>query len=248
MKKILVGGGIAIAVVIIIALVLVSKINPIVKSGVEKTGPMILKAPVTLKEDNISFFSGSGELKGFTVGNPEGYKTDYAFQMDRLKVDLDVKSVTSDKIHIENIIIDSPNIVFEGGFSDNNLSQLQKNASAFAGGDSQEKKTTSDSKSQKLLIDHILIQNGSISVSMGILQGKKLTVPLPKIELKDIGKEKDASMSDVLGEVLAAINKAVIPAVQQEVAKLGKGLGGTGDTVQEGVKGGMDKIKGIFGK
>ena len=93
-----------------------------------------------------------------------------------------------------------------------------------------------------------MIQNGSISVSMGVLQGKKLTVPLPKIELKDIGKEKDASMSDVLGEVLAAINKAVIPAVQQEVAKLGKGLGGTGDTVQEGVKGGMDKIKGIFGK
>ncbi len=54
---------------------------------------------------------------------------------------------------------------------------------------------------------------------MGILQGKKLTVPLPKIELKDIGKEKDANISDALGEVLIAINKAVIPAVQQEVAK-----------------------------
>jgi hypothetical protein len=136
----------------------------------------------------------------------------------------------------------------KGGSGKNNLSQLQKNANAFAGGDSQEKETASDSKSQKLLIDHVLIQNGSISVSMGILQGKKLTVPLPKIELKDIGKEKDASMSDALAEILAAINKAVIPAVQQEVAKLGKGLGGTGDTVQEGVKGGMDKIKGLFGK
>ena len=134
MKKILVVGGVAIAAVVVIALVLVGKINPIVKSGVEKTGPMILKAPVTLKGVNISFFSGSGELKGFTVGNPEGYKTDYAFQMDRLKVNLDVKSVTSDKIHIQDIIIDSPNIVFEGGFGKNNLSQLQKNANAFAWG------------------------------------------------------------------------------------------------------------------
>jgi len=248
MKKILVVGGVAIAVIVVIALVLVGKINPIVKSGIEKTGPVILKAPVTLEGVNISFFSGSGELKGFTVGNPEGYKTSYAFQMDRLKVDLDVKSVTSDKIHIEDIIIDSPNIVFEGGFGKNNLSQLQKNASTFTSGGSKEKETASDSQSQKLLIDHVLIQNGTISVSMGILQGKKLTVPLPKIELKDIGKEKDASMSDALGEVLAAINKAVIPAVQQEVTKLGKGLGGTGETVQEGVKGGMDKIKGLFGK
>ena len=104
MKKILVIGGVAIALVVVIALVLVGKINPIVKSGIEKTGPVILKAPVTLKEVNISFFSGSGELKGFTVGNPEGYKTDYAFHVDRLKVDLDVKSVTSDKIHELHIL------------------------------------------------------------------------------------------------------------------------------------------------
>jgi hypothetical protein len=51
-----------------------------------------------------------------------------------------------------------------------------------------------------------------------------------------------------LGEVLSSINKAVIPAVQLEVATLGKRLEGTGEAVQEGVKGGMDIIKGLFGK
>ena len=125
MKKLFIIGGVVVAVVVVGVLVMVGKINPIVKGGVEKAGPVILKAPVTLDAVNISFFSGSGELKGFTVGNPEGYKTAHAFSMDRLKIDLDVKSVTSDKVHIKNIVIDSPNIIFEGSFGKSNLSQLQ---------------------------------------------------------------------------------------------------------------------------
>jgi len=249
MKKLSIIGGVIIAVVVIGVLVMLGKVNPIVKSGVEKAGPAILKAPVTLDAVNISFFSGSGELKGFTVGNPEGYKTVYAFSMDRLKIDLDVKSVTSDKLHIRNIIINSPSIIFEGGYGKSNLSQLQANAAEFTGsGDGDGKKEGSDGGGKKLLIDHVVIDNGSISVSMGIMQGQKLTVPLPKIELKDIGKDKDANISDVLGEILAAVNKAVIPAVQSGVGGLDIGVENTGEALQEGTKQGMDKIKGLFGK
>jgi hypothetical protein len=236
-------------VVVVGVLVLVGKINPIVKGGVEKAGPTILKAPVTLDAVNISFFSGSGELKGLTIGNPEGFKTAHAFSMDRLKIDLDVKSVTSDKIHIKNIIINSPSIIFEGSFGKSNLSQLQANAAEFSGaGDDGAEKESSSGDSKKMIVDHIMIDNGSISVSMGILQGQKLTVPLPKIELNDIGKEKDANISDVMGEILAAVNKAALPAVQSGIGDLGIGVGKTGEAVQKKTEQGLDKIKGLFGK
>lgn len=249
MKKLFIISGIVVAVIVVGVLMLVGKINPIVKSGVEKAGPVILKAPVTLDGVNISFFSGSGELKGFTVGNPKGYKTPYAFSMDRLKIDLDVKSVTSDKIHIKDITIDSPNIIFEGGFGKSNLSQLKANASEFAGaGDEGSKKEGGSGSGKKMIVDHIQIDNGSISVSMGILQGQKLTVPLPKIELNDIGKDKDATISDVVGEILAAVNKAVIPAVQSGVENLGIDVEKTGKALQEKTGQGLDTIKGLFGK
>ena len=75
-----------------------------------------------------------------------------------------------------------------------------------------------------------------------------MTVPLPKIELNDIGKEKDANISDVMGEILAAVNKAAIPAVQSGIGDLGIGVGKTGEAVQEKTEQGLDKIKGLFGK
>lgn len=249
MKKLLIIGGAVVVVLVVGVLILSGKINPIVKSGVEKAGPVILKAPVTLDAVNISFFSGSGELKGFTIGNPAGYKTTHAFSMDRLKIDLDVKSVTSDKIHIKNIIINSPSVIFEGGFGKSNLSQLQANAAEFTGSSGAgDKKEISSEGGKKLLIDHVLIDNGSISVSMGILQGQELTVPLPKIELKDIGKEKDANISDVLGEILAAVNKAAIPAVQKGVGSITGGVEKTGEALQDKAQEGLGKIKGLFGK
>lgn len=248
MKKLFIIGGVVVAVLVVGVLVLVGKINPIVKGGVEKTGPVILKAPVTLDSVNISFFSGSGELKGFTVGNPAGYKTAHAFSMDRLKIDLDVKSVTSEKIHIKNIIINSPSIIFEGSFGKSNLSQLQANAAEFSGAGDGGKKEDSSGGSKKMIVDHVIIDNGSISVSMKVLQGQKLTVPLPRIELNDIGKEKDANISDVMGEILAAVNKAVVPAVQSGIGDLGIGVGKTGEALQEKTEQGLNKIKGLFGK
>ena len=248
MKKILIICGVVIIVVVIAIVALLGNIDSLVKKGVEKAGPIILEAPVTLKSVDISFSSGSGELRGFTVGNPKGYKTDYAFQMDSLKIDLDVGSVTSDKIHIKNVIIDSPNIIFEGGFGKSNLSQLQANAEAFTSGDNKQQETETDSQGKKIQIDYVKIQNASISASMGILQGKKLTIPLPTLELRDIGKKKEANISDALGEILGAVNKAVIPAVKSGVTSFGKGIQKSQEAVKEKAQKGLGKIKGLFGK
>jgi len=249
-KKALLIGGIVVIIAIVAVLVLLGNINKIVKKGVETTGPIILKVPVTLESVDISFFSGSGELKGLTVGNPEGYKTDYAFRMDQIKVKLDVGSVTSDKIHINEIVIDSPNIIYEGSIGKSNINRILENVKAITGegGEDEEQGPAADSQGKKLQIDYFIIRNASISASTGILQGKKLTIPLPTLELRDIGKEKDSDISDVIERVLKAVNEAVIPAVKKEVFNIEGGLKGAGGAVKEKVKQGVDKIKGIFSK
>ena len=169
-------------------------------------------------------------------------------------MDLDVKSVTSDTIHIKNVLIDAPSIIFEGGFGKSNLSQLLANAKAFSGGDTKGAETKNEAKGdtpqKKMLIDHVTIANGSISVSMNILQGQKLTVPLPTLELSDIGKNKDTNAAEAMEEILTAITQAVIPAVQSGLGTLdiGKNLEETGKAVQEGVQEKLDTFKGLFGK
>ncbi|MBT4365235.1 MAG: hypothetical protein HN737_12325 [Desulfobacterales bacterium] len=251
MKKLLIFGCIAFITVVVAVLVILGNIDRIVKEGVNRTGPMILKAPVSINDVDISFFSGSGKLSEIIVGNPKGYKTDYAFQMESIMIDLDVGSVASEKIHVKNILIDSPSIIFEGGFTKNNLKQLQANAKNFTGVDKesakeQEKtvKSKKDSTGKKIQIDYIKIENASISVSMAGLGDNKFTIPLPMLEIKDIGKEEEATISDAIDEIIGAINKSVAPAVKSGMTGIGKGSDKTGEVIKDGI----NKIKGFFSK
>jgi hypothetical protein len=263
MKKILIGGAVLVIIVVVALVLVLGNINGIVKKGVETAGPMVLKVPVTLDKADISIFSGSGRLKGLTIGNPAGFHTEYAFQLGSVQMDIDPSSVTSDKIHVKNIVIDAPRIIFEGAFDKSNLSQLQANAAAFSAsgkeaGPAQTEQQKSESAGKKIQIDLLTIKNGDISVSMNLLQGKKLTAALPTIELKDIGKDNDATIADAMKKVLIAVNKAVIPAIQANLANLNLDQGvqkaveavqeKTGGALQEQTEKGLGKIKGLFGK
>jgi len=263
MKKIVIGGAVIVIILVAVLVLVLGNINAIVKKGVETAGPKVLKVPVTLDKADISVFSGTGRLAGLTIGNPPGFQTDYAFQLGNVQMDIDTGSVTSDKIHVRSIVIDAPSIIFEGSFDKSNLSQLQANAAAFStsGKESaapaadQEK---SESAGKKIQIDLLTIKDGDISVSMNLLQGKKLTAALPPIELKDIGKNNDASIADAMKKVLTAVNKAVIPAIQANLANLNLDQGvqqavetmqeKTGGAIEEQTEKGLGKIKGLFGK
>ncbi len=252
MKKFLIGGGIVIIVVVAVIVLLLGNINTIVKKGVETIGPKVLQAPVTVRSVNISIFSGEGELSGLTIGNPKGFKTDNAFQLDGLKVALDVESVTSDKVHVKNLVIDSPKITYEGTFGKSNLSELQANAAAFSssGKTAQpaEKGKESGGAKKNIQIDHVIIKNGSINVSMPLLQGRTLDIPLPTLELSDIGKGGNTTIAGAMEEILAAVNRAVIPAVKSGVANLDQQLKKGTDAIKGEAQKGLDSIKGLFGK
>jgi len=255
MKKVLIGIGVVAVIAIIAVVLLVGNLGGIIIKGVETVGPKILLADVKLAKVDIDLSSGSGELGGFTVGNPKGFTTDYAFDMDRIKISLDPQSVTSDTIHIRDVTIEGPKIIYEGALGKSNLTQLQANAAAFAGGGQGGAKkggeSSGDKPGKKVVVDRLQISGGEAHLSMTLLQEEKVSVQLPTITLNDIGKNKATDFAGVLKVVLMAVNKALVPAIQKELTtrNLSDSLqGGTERIQKEAQKEGMDAIKGLFGQ
>jgi len=245
MKKILIIIPILI-IGIIIALSL--SLNSIIRGGVETIGPEALGADVKLQDVDISMLNGKGNLKGLFIGNPEGFKTESAFQLGEIRISLDVKSVFSDRIVINEIFIDAPQITYEKSMKGDNIKALLKNIESFAGEKPQQKdsgKETAKSET-KIQINNFIIKNGKVNMSMSALQGKKISLPLPDIHMKDIGKNKEGStVSKALGQVFAVVNKNIVKATAGSV----KDIGGTvGKTVEGTVGKSVNKLKGIFGK
>src|ERR1700677_323949 len=131
MKKIIIRIFAVLVLLVVVALVAVFfSLNSIVKKAVETLGPQMTKVEVRLGSADISPFSGSGKLSKLFVGNPEGFKTPFAVQMDSVKVGVQIGSVMSDTIVINEVNVQSPEITFDGGLSGNNLNKILDNVNS----------------------------------------------------------------------------------------------------------------------
>lgn len=178
-----------IILLLIVGIVFLANLNSIVKVAVEKVMSFVLQVDVTLKKAQVSILGGSVELQGLIIGNPEGFKTQEAFSVDKVNVKVSLKSFRTDEPTVNLISIKNPKITLEQGLRRSNLSQLIKNASRFETEEAVEEETPKEAQ-KKVKIDRVIVDGAEVALSAPVLQGQEMSFPLPKIELNNIGGEK----------------------------------------------------------
>ena len=83
------------------------------KLGIEKVGTDTLKVDVTVEKVSFSVTGGWLKLKGLKVANPEGYEYENLLELGSGEVEMNIKSLLTDKIVIENITLDNVSLVIE---------------------------------------------------------------------------------------------------------------------------------------
>jgi hypothetical protein len=254
MKKILIRiAVISVAVLVVVGIVVILFLGQIVKKGVETAGPMITKVDVKLNKASVSLL-GSAGLKGLFVGNPPGYKTDSAIKVGEVSVSLKPLSVLSDKIIVESVKVKSPEITVEGSPTDNNLTKIQANVNAAAGGgQAAEKKPEQKAGGKKIQITDLTITGAKVHVNMPVTFGKTVTVPLPDIHLTNLGTGSDGlTPAELTKKVMSELMGEIVPAITKGVADLGKGAldvgKGAGGEAEKGVEKVTGGLKGLFKK
>ena len=242
-----------IVVVVLVVLIFLGAflfLDSIVKRGVEKVGPAITKVDVKLGSAHISPFSGSGELKKFVLGNPQGYKSPSAISVGSMGVSVVPNSVMGDKVIIRYVKLEAPEINFEGSpLGENNLTKILANVQ---GTESKQPETKEEakSKSKKLQVDEFLISGAKVRVNATVL-GKEQTASLtiPEIHLTKLGQGPEGiTPAELTSVVLKAITAETLKAVSGSLGNMGKEvLGGVStnatETLQKGVKGIGDIFK-----
>lgn len=185
-------------------------------SGAETFGPKLTGGSVTIDKVNLNILSGDGELGGVTIGNPKGFATDAAIRLKTVRIAVDPKSLLSNRIRIKNILIDGPEITYETSLKGTNINKIMANIQTATGGGSHKNAEPANQGQggKQLLIDDLLIKNGTIRMSATMLKGKALDLALPAIHLQDIGKKSNgASYQEIAKEVFGELNKGIATAV-----------------------------------
>jgi hypothetical protein len=240
--KILMWLVIVVVVVLLVAvLTLPMTIGPIVKTAASVGGPKALGVPVSVGDVKLNALAGNLTVSQVKVGNPQGYSDKDAFAVDKVEVGLNMRSLMSDTIVVRKIQIDAPAISFESKDGKSNFDAMMANTKKAS--EEEKQKTEKEKKpGKKVVIEEFSLNNAKVSYASGITLGKSITVPLPSLVIRDIGKKSGgATAADALTEVINGILGGLSQAVTGISGAASGLLKGAGDAT----KGATDALKGV---
>ena len=208
----------------------------IVKKVVHKYGSEVTLTDVNIDGLDISLKNGTAAINKITVANPKGYDTKNLFELGQISVKIDLKSLTTDTIIIENVDVKKPVVSYEMiTLTQNNISQILDNVKGYSARKAKEsgtteakkvetpKETSTDSgSSKKVIIKKITIDQGELNAIANLnipgleLDKNKVSVKLPKIVITGIGENKKngedvaSVITRVITEILSTASQTVV--------------------------------------
>lgn len=230
MKKIL--KVLVVLVLVVLAAVLLSPlwIGPVTRSVANLVVPQKTGTPFRLGEFGLNGYTGRLRIGNMQLENPQGCSQRMAVTLGKLDVDVDMTTLASDTIVIENVELKD---LFVSYVSDdkgrNNFDVILENALGKSEAGKPEKKESetgkpteekSDKPAKKVIIDRLC-------VSGVLVQYGKLTLPVPDIPpLTGIGRSSGgATLDQVWSEVSGK--------VMQSLGVLGDSLKGLGNQAKD---------------
>ena len=198
-----------ILLLIIAGVVVFTHLDGIIKSEVQTQATNSLNLNTTLDSAHLALFGGELSLNNLQVASPQGFKADHMVGFDKLKVAVNYSQLRKDPIHIQTIAIDAPKLTIEQQDGKMNfkaaMDQMPKTpqSSSNKGGDRQEGQPI------HLIIDDLQINNAEVTLQ-GI-QGldKPMTVPIPSLEMKNIGNADGAGNGAAVKDLVMQIVNAL---------------------------------------
>ncbi|RPI75268.1 MAG: hypothetical protein EHM45_15350 [Desulfobacteraceae bacterium] len=235
-KKTWIISGIVILAAVVAGLIfLYSNLDYIVKTAIERYGPRFTQTAVRVGSVKLTLRSGECKIKRFLIGNPKGFKTDYAFKTDLIDVGIQPASITKKVLHIRKIIVLSPQINYESQSNANNFETIQRNIEKSLGSEksSAVKGKKEKSPEKKMIVDTLILRDVRVTYSSALV---KANLTLPSIEMYNIGKNKGG----VTGGELAML------ITQTLSLRIGRAVGAA--ALKNAASGGSTKdlLKGIF--
>lgn len=204
-------------------------LDSLVKRAIEKWGPEITGVTVRVDHVKIEVAQGRGSIRGLLIGNPKGFEAPYALKVGEIRVALDPASLTKDVVVVKELLLVSPDVIYERGQGSDNLSVIQRNVDAWVAKHAGPKGAGSG-PGKKFILEHVIVRDGRAHF------GTTASAPIPDLHLRDVGKRTNGATA---GEVFRQVWGALLRSVGNVASHLGS-------TIKEGARSATEGVRKLF--
>jgi len=190
--------------------------DALLKEAIEKFGPDITSVPVSVERVRLEPLKGKGTIAGLKLGNPKGFEAPNAFTLGEMQLSMDPASITKNVVVIRQVELLSPEITYERGGGSSNLEVIQKNVDGYVARLAGPKEEQGPKK--KFVVENLYVRGAKLHY------GTSVTLPLPDIHLRDIGKKSNgASAGEVVKQTWDALARSSMNLASRAGAAIKRG-------------------------
>ena len=197
-------------------------LDDFIKSYMVEYGSKMTKTDVEVDSVKTDISKGEILINRIGIENPKGFSNNEAFEVKKVKININKETLNQDVIEIPLVLIDNPEIIYEyNGKKTNfnvlkdNIQNYQKNVNNSSSGkkinqvtENKQKKENNNKKSSKtFFIKELKIVDLEIKARVSSIKKDFLNKKIPLIVIKNIGSEtKGASPEFILESVILKID------------------------------------------
>ena len=197
-------------------------LDDFIKSYMVEYGSKMTKTDVEVDSVKTDISKGEILINRIGIENPKGFSNNEAFEVKKVKININKESLNQDVIVIPLVLINNPEIIYEyNGKKTNfnvlkdNIQNYQKNVNNSSSGkkisqvtENKKTKENNDKKSSKtFFIKELKIVDLEIKARVSSIKKDFLNKKIPLIVIKNIGSEtKGASPEFILESVILKID------------------------------------------
>jgi hypothetical protein len=256
MKKVFI--GLAVIAIVLGALLwwLGANLDGIVKKAIEDVGTDVTQTSVDVSGVGIKLLDGKATISGLSVANPPGFSGSNIFTLDKVSVEIDIQSINSNPIIINEILVRQPQVFYEMNKDrTSNLDVLKKNVASYSASSSsssspsdadKEAATGEKGEELKLIIKKLSFEGGHLSAVSALAPDKKIEADLPAFHMNNLGQSTGGATSDQIAKQIIdrLVKQAVDVAAKAGVDQLTDELKQKGQKALDEKVG--DTLKGLF--
>lgn len=219
-------GAVGILVLLAVAAVLIlgANLDAAVREAIVRVAPEYTGTPVHLGGVDLSPLSGEGEISGLQVDNPEGFAGPYALRLERVRLALELGSLTDDVVRIRELRIEGARI--EGELASDGRSNLRTVLANVESATASEADRPADERPTRVAVERLDFVDASAVLRAPALaevaEVDVIEVAAPEIHLRDLGRNGGITGGELAERVLRPIVEQLIAEAARE--RLGDAL------------------------
>jgi len=216
---------------------LIFYVDSVAKKAVEYGGTQALGVATTVGGIHISLLDGQARLDNLKIANPGGFAESTFMGLGVGEFAVSLGSLSDNTIIIPKVRFADILVNLEQKNQTNNIKPILDRIKSLSGTSKSGNKPAAQGSGKKFVLEYLAIEDVKVNASLDLLgRANQVNLVLPKIELRNLGKEKGGMPME---ELVQKVVQAILDAAAKSSGSLSPELAG----LLRGELKGLDGIK-----